>query len=204
MSVGAIMWIFTRYGFFSIVNAQRRDGSPDPDLLLVRARRISHLRQLQARCPTLAAAEIATTRHRDYRYRIAVAKADWVAALAALAEEQNWCNFKAEVGRHLGAGGSDYGHALHSVWAVMNEFQRAESRFALVNRDAAGVITNAADLISDDVVGEKVWCPACHAKSFAIWPEGWDGHAGHACTIEGDTPEERKTTFKRRFRHLFR
>ena len=198
------MWIFTRYGFFSIVNASQKDGSPDPDTLVVRARRIAHLRQLQQRCASLAAAEISTTRHRDYRYRIVVAKTDWTAALLLLAGEQNWSNFKAEVSRHLGPAGADYTHALHSVWMVMNEFQRAESRFALVNRDAAGVITNAGDLIAEDVVGEKVWCPECHGKTFAVWPEGWDGHAGHACSIEGETPEERKSAYKRRYRHLFR
>jgi hypothetical protein len=198
------MWIFTRYGFFSIVNGRRRDGSPDPDTVMVRARRVAHLRQLLQRCPSVSGAEITTTLHRDYRYRIVVAKVSWVAAITALAEEQNWCNFKAEVGRHQGAGGSDYTHALHSVWSVMNEFQRAETRFALVNRDADGAITNAADLVAEDVVGEKVLCPACGRKTFASWPEGWDGHAGHACTIEGDTPEERKTVFKRRYRLLFR
>jgi hypothetical protein len=198
------MWIFTRYGFFSIVNARLRDGSPDPETVMVRARRMSHLRQLAERCPTLSGAEISTTLHRDYRYRILVSKAAWIAALAVLAEEQNWCNFKSEVARQQGSAGSDYVHALHSVWSIMNEFQRSEQRFGLVNRDADGAITNAADLTADDVVGEKVLCPACRHKSFACWPEGWDGHAGHACMIEGDTPEERKAAYKQRFRLLFR
>jgi hypothetical protein len=198
------MWIFTRYGFFSIVNARRRDGSPDPGTVMVRARRMSHIRQLVQRCPSLAEAEISTTLHRDYRYRIVAAKTAWTEALAVLGEEQNWCNFKSEAARHQGAGGTDYVHALHSVWSVMNEFQRAETRFALVNRDADGVITNASDLMAEDLVGEKVLCPACGLKAFAAWPEGWDGHAGHACSIEGDTPEERKAVYKHRFRLLFR
>lgn len=51
---------------------------------------------------------------------------------------------------------------------------------------------------------ERVLCPACGRKTFAAWPEGWDGYAGWNCTIEGATPEERKANYKRRFGRLFR
>ena len=198
------MWLFTRYGFFSVVNGRRPNRAADPHTVMVRARRMAHLRNLQARFPALAAYRVATTPDHDYRYRIVLPKADWLPVLNMLGEEQNWTNFKAETSRHLGPAGADYVHALHRVWSVMHELQSAEPRFALINRDAGGAITNPDDLAAEDVVGEKAWCPACAGKLFACWPEGWDGHAAHACTIEGETPEERKANFKARFRHLFR
>ena len=41
------MWLFTRYGFFSIACARKPDGSLDPDTVMVRARRIAHLKSLR-------------------------------------------------------------------------------------------------------------------------------------------------------------
>jgi putative restriction endonuclease len=74
-----------------------------------------------------------------------------------------------------------------------------------VQRNEDSVIINAAELTHEDVVGEKVQCPACHDKVLKCWPLGWDGHAGHPCTaLSGSTSEERKQEFKSRFRHLFR
>jgi len=32
------MWLFTRYGFYSIACARKPDNSLDPDLLMIRAR----------------------------------------------------------------------------------------------------------------------------------------------------------------------
>jgi hypothetical protein len=63
------MWLFTRYGFYSIACANKPDGSLDTQTVMVRARRIAHLRSLQKRFPALAAGEILTWPKRDYRYR---------------------------------------------------------------------------------------------------------------------------------------
>ena len=198
------MWLFTRYGFFSVVNGRRPNRTTDPDTVMVRARRMAHLRNLQSRFPALAAYPVATTPDHDYRYRIVLPKAEWLPVLTALGAEQNWCNFKSETGRYLGAAGADYTDALHKVWDVMHRLQTGEPRFSLINRDAEGAITNAADLAAEDVVNEKVLCPACGSKLFVCWPEGWDGHAAYACTVEGETPEERKAAYKAQLRHLFR
>ena len=74
-----------------------------------------------------------------------------------------------------------------------------------VGRTPDGVILNAKDLTADDLVQQRVLCPACGEKTFAMWPEGWDSHAAHRCTgVQGATPEERKAAFKREFDHLFR
>jgi hypothetical protein len=198
------MWLFTRYGFFSVVNARRGNGTADPNLLMIRARRIADLRRLCQRFPALGTYDIATTPHNDYRYRLVAPKVLWTSLIGELAAEQGWSNFKSEAHRFQGAAGADYDAALHHVWDVMYGFQQSEKRFALINRDADGVITNAGDLAAEDVVNEKIWCPACHEKAFAAWPEGWDGHAAFACRVEGETPEERKANYKREYRHLFR
>jgi hypothetical protein len=120
------MWLFTRYGFFSVACARKAGGGEDPDLLMIRARRRAHLEQLQARFPEIAGAEIIVTRDRDYRYRIVVAKTVWAGTVSELALEQTWSNFKNEAERFQGKAGSDYVRALHEVWDVMYELQGRE------------------------------------------------------------------------------
>jgi hypothetical protein len=75
----------------------------------------------------------------------------------------------------------------------------------LPRTDNRGVITNAADLTADLVVGRRVLCPACRGLQFRSWPEGWDSHAEHRCSgILAVEPRARKAEFKRRYGHLFR
>lgn len=120
------MWIFTRYGFYSIACARKPDGSIDPTMMMIRARRKSHLARLQSRFPELATAEIIKTENTDYRYRLVVSKSNWIAALTELAEEQTWSNFKSETARFQGQAGTKYLHALHDVWSVMYRMQGAD------------------------------------------------------------------------------
>lgn len=120
------MWLFTRYGFYSVACAKKKDGSLDPSAMMVRARRKSHLEALQKRFAQLAAAEIVMLPGRDYKYRLIVAKDSWIKIVAELASEQTWSNFKNEAARFGGSGDSDYVHALHEVWSIMNGLQRTE------------------------------------------------------------------------------
>jgi hypothetical protein len=72
-------------------------------------------------------------------------------------------------------------------------------------RNIDGIISNASELVVDDVVGDRVLCPSCHDKVFQVWPEGWDAHAAHRCTgVGGNSEEERKANFKHRWSQLFR
>lgn len=120
------MWIFTRYGFYSISCASKADGSLDDQHVMVRARCIAHLHSLQKRFPALAVHEILTLPNHDYRYRLITPKASWVAIIGDLAQEQEWSNFKNEAARYQGRSGRGYVDALHKVWDVMYRLQQNE------------------------------------------------------------------------------
>ena len=122
------MWLFTRYGFFSIACAANADGLPDPQNLMIRARCEGHLLHLQKRFPGISSAEIMQLPERDYRYRIIVPKDAWVQVIDELAREQEWSNFKDEAARFQGPAGRGYVSALHRVWEVMYRFQATESK----------------------------------------------------------------------------
>ena len=118
------MWIFTRYGFYSVACASAHDGSPDNETVMVRGRSKVHLQNLRDRFPAIAEAEIVTLEGRDYRYRLIVPKCVWVPILAEMAEEQEWSNFKNEAAAHQRKEGASYARALHDVWEIMYRLQR--------------------------------------------------------------------------------
>jgi hypothetical protein len=122
------MWVFTRYGFYSIACASKPDGSLDSQSVMVRARCIAHLRSLQKRFPALAVGKILELPNRDYRYRLIVPKASWTAIVGELAQEQEWSNFKDEAARYQGTSGGGYVRALHKVWDVMYRLQEDEDQ----------------------------------------------------------------------------
>jgi hypothetical protein len=120
------MWLFTRYGFYSIACA-KKNGAIDNETMMVRARSRDHLQNLKARFPAIAEAEILNLADRDYRWRLIVPKKVWASIVAEMVEEQRWSNFKNEAARHQGSGGSDYCDALHKVWQTMYGFQQKQS-----------------------------------------------------------------------------
>jgi hypothetical protein len=118
------MWLFTRYGFYSVASAQKKNGAADPVKMMVRARCVAHLEQLKVRFPDLAGEEIVTLPGHDYGWRIFVSKDRWCRIVAELAHEQEWSNFKSEAARFQGQKGSAYVHALHDIWGVMMKLQQ--------------------------------------------------------------------------------
>ena len=122
------MWVFTRYGFYSIACASKSNGSLDSQSVMVRARCIAHLRTLQTRFPALAVGKILELPNHDYRYRLVIPKASWTAIIGELAQEQEWSNFKNETAKYQGKSGREYVRALHEVWAVMHRLQEGEER----------------------------------------------------------------------------
>lgn len=123
------MWLFTKYGFFSIVCARQGDGGyrqpVDRERLMVRARVRSHLIAIQKRFAELIGnCEIKTFPNSDYAFRIFVEKSTWSQVLTGLNEELNYDNFKSEVVRYQGKEGGDYEDSLHDVWSIMNRLQK--------------------------------------------------------------------------------
>ena len=121
------MWVFTRYGFFSIACARNKNGSIDIDRVMVRARMRKHLDNLRERFPDSAfgRAEILRDAGTDYLFRVIVAKSEWAAALSQMAMEQTWPGFKSEAARfeRLHEDSSRYVDALHQVWWSMAKLQ---------------------------------------------------------------------------------
>ena len=158
------MWLFTRYGFFSVACADGADGSLDPQTVMVRARRKAHLERLRQRCSALAGAEIVSLPHRDYRYRITIPKATWTSVVLELAQEQEWSNFKSESARFQGADGADYVNALHRVWDVMYGLQQSEARLTAGKKMKSMAATHESKQLSSKefaayfaTVAQKLW-----------------------------------------------
>lgn len=103
------MWLFTTFGFFSIV--QKRDD----DRLCVRARAADDLDRLRERyLPTLSATS--TTTHTDYPHRAWIGGAELAVGLTKVAGDITYPNFKSAVRKELGSRRAAY---CHDVWSAM-------------------------------------------------------------------------------------
>lgn len=125
------MWLFTKYGFFSVVCARQGDGGRrqpvDPHRIMIRARLRRHLEVLQSRLPdSLGGAEIVETPTTDYAFRLFVSKEDWTKAAAQLASEVDYDNFKSAVARSGDDGDGRYSESLHDVWETMHRLQKRQ------------------------------------------------------------------------------
>jgi len=101
------MWIYTRYGAFSVVTL-----SNDSDTMQVRARRRDYLEEL-LEAAALPAAEIIETPDRDYRYRILLPAAQWAVVADHLMNESiDYPDFKS----HLYRTGFFDDHDNHEIY----------------------------------------------------------------------------------------
>jgi hypothetical protein len=107
------MWLFTRYGFFSVVCAHGTTQT-----MMIRARCRRHLAALLKRFSWLPK-KIRENNGTDYRYRILVAKDDWLVIADELANEINYENFKEATGKK----DKEYSDALLRIWAMMHALQ---------------------------------------------------------------------------------
>jgi hypothetical protein len=107
------MWLFTTQGFYSVV-AHRRDA----EKLIVRARAREDLEALREQIPEL---RVFADPNADYRWRAIVTRAEWVAAVAQLASDVDYDNFKSAVGARQGRRRE---RLYHRVWAALQELQR--------------------------------------------------------------------------------
>jgi hypothetical protein len=123
------MWLFTRYGFFSVVLARQVQDDQvtskvNPDSVMIRARRRNHLEALLGRFPGLGNPEILETHNTDYRFRTVVPHVDFSEVAKSIAAEIDYTNFKSACGEAMPEE-TAYLDALHSVWDVhygMQEF----------------------------------------------------------------------------------
>lgn len=123
------MWLFTKYGFYSVVCARQGDGRHgqpvDPSRIMVRARLRPHLEALKDRFPDLlGGCDIKEFADADYGFRIFVEKRVWTQVMAELTEDLDYDNFKSEVARFQERDGADYQYSLHEVWSVMYRLQK--------------------------------------------------------------------------------
>lgn len=106
------MWVLTTQGFYSAV--ARRD---EPDTVIVRARTREDIEALSRQIPGIEPFEDPAA---DYRHRAVVSRAEWVAAVAQLASDIDYDNFKDEVAERQGSRrASLYGQ----VWGVLRRLQ---------------------------------------------------------------------------------
>lgn len=88
------MWIFSRYGFVSVVCARKDNGKSaaiDPDKMMIRGRVRSHMDALKARFPQLIRGKLKEDAGTDYRWRFIVPRKTWDVIAAALASEVDYC-----------------------------------------------------------------------------------------------------------------
>jgi len=111
------MWLFTKYGFFSVV--QHRD---DEKKVLIRARikddLVGLLQFMRYRCH-VAPPEVVELPHSDYAFRIALDKSVWRDVAAALTGDIDYDNFKNAV-----HGQPDRDDAYLRVWQEMQALQQ--------------------------------------------------------------------------------
>lgn len=118
------MWLYTKYGFFSVVCAREGDGAHgnpvDPRRVMVRARRREHLEHLLSEVPGVHQS-VGT----DYRYRVFLPKDAWAAIARALAEDIDYDNFKDAAHAHLDwtPHGQCYTESLADVWEMTARIQ---------------------------------------------------------------------------------
>jgi len=119
------MWLFTRYGFFSVTQPTKDNPTVKAsELVQIRARMRMHLQALQARFPVGLAGEILESEETDYRYRLIVERRCFQRVAAALVGELDYSNFKGACSRHSTWLGSGYTHALHEVWSIHHGLQQ--------------------------------------------------------------------------------
>lgn len=88
------MWIFTRFGFFSVVTAHSTNG----EIIAIRSRVRDDLEKLRRLDDDLELAPVHVTADRDYPFRVFVEKDTWVTLAAHLAADVDYRNFKSKVG----------------------------------------------------------------------------------------------------------
>lgn len=166
------MWLFTTFGFFSIVDKEAGD------VLTVRARVSEDLDRLRERyLPSLSATEAHTGT--DYPYRARALRADVAEALRRVVEELRYPNFKDAVREELGLAREAL---CHEVWHVMHDAETAErpQKPRPPERKAAPAALRYGGVVVNERGEVLLFEPRNH-------------HGGYAWTFPKGTPEAGET-----------
>lgn len=114
------MWIFTKYGFFSVVCARVSAGSRlvDTGVMQIRARDKRQLQALHNAYPQLQPFSIYESATADYAYRLFVPKTIWQRVAYNLCDDIDYSDFKSML-RQQSECTEAYYSACGRVWAVM-------------------------------------------------------------------------------------
>jgi len=107
------MWVTTTQGFYSAVAHRTKPG-----VLLIRCRVKGDLDALKRQIPSLKPFRDGTA---DYPWRAEVSQADWMMAVARLAGEVDYDNFKNEVTRRQGKRRAG---VYMRVWSALTQLER--------------------------------------------------------------------------------
>ena len=110
------MWIFTEYGFVSVVATK-----PGSAIVRVRARDHQSLEDISAQFNV----GIDKSPERDYPYRVELTKEQFAKWVTAKTLELDYTNFKSRVAETRGY---NFAHALGSVWSTMHDVEDAGAR----------------------------------------------------------------------------
>lgn len=109
------MWIFTRFGFFSVV---QKPGMQD---LTVRARVRADLESLRDEfLPDMG--EIIEGGGTDYQFRTVIPRDVFAEALSRIAQDIDYSNFKNAVSAAQGSGRAEVYHEVwHALWKLVKD-----------------------------------------------------------------------------------
>ncbi len=110
------MWIFTKYGFYSIVQ-----DNNDKNLFKVRARKKEDLEELQKKVDGISLFKIHKDERADYRFRIFITSEKLVEIMVMFSTSIDYSNFKDSIYRNKAQ--KDKLDSYHQIWEVMYEYQ---------------------------------------------------------------------------------
>lgn len=110
------MWLFTKYGFYSVVKKKYADQVKP---FQIRARKLDDLLNLKLHVNLTE--EVIETKHADYHYRLVIDEEELNAIIKFTVDNIDYDNFKNEVGRQENQ--RDKLVSYHKIWDVMYGYQ---------------------------------------------------------------------------------
>lgn len=114
------MWLFTLFGFFSVVqSAEKRKGQKGP-MMMIRGRDLKEMKNLVKYFDVLRKYKIQTGVGTDYKYRVVVTKKDWLTVSDLMTRWIEYPNFKDAVAS-VPNQSPEYVQRLMRLWALIRQ-----------------------------------------------------------------------------------